>query len=113
MNGMTTQLNLQADEPGTFHGLSSHYNGDGFSDMHFDVRAVPAEEFAAWIDATRNNGAILDAASYTALAKQSANIQPFTYRSIDPGMFQKIVTQLLPPGPGPETPETGAPRTEK
>jgi Cytochrome C oxidase subunit II, periplasmic domain len=31
MNGMTTQLNLQADSPGTFRGLSSHYSGDGFS----------------------------------------------------------------------------------
>ncbi len=73
MNGMTTQLNLQADAPGTFRGLSSHYSGDGFSDMHFDVRAVPAEQFAAWIEATRNTGPTLDAASYAALAKQSLN----------------------------------------
>ena len=35
MNGMTTQLNLQADAPGTFHGLSSHYSGDGFSGHAF------------------------------------------------------------------------------
>jgi len=48
MNGMTTQLYLQADAPGTFPGLSSHFNGDGFPDMHFDVRAVPADQFAAW-----------------------------------------------------------------
>src|ERR1700737_85402 len=53
MNGMRTQLNLRADAPGTFHGLSSNYSGDGFSDMHFDVEAVQAERFAAWIDATR------------------------------------------------------------
>ena len=53
MNGMTTQLNLQADAPGTFPGLSSHYSGDGFSDMHFDVEAVPADHFSAWVDATR------------------------------------------------------------
>src|ERR1700732_1303785 len=56
MNGMTTQLNLRADSPGTFHGLSSHYSGDGFSDMHFDVQAVPADRFATWIEATRNGG---------------------------------------------------------
>ena len=73
MNGMTTQLNLRADAPGTFLGLSSHYSGDGFSDMHFDVQAVPAERFAAWIDATRNTGPTLDAASYAALARQSMN----------------------------------------
>ncbi len=33
MNGMTMQLNLRADAPGTFRGLSSHYSGDGFSDL--------------------------------------------------------------------------------
>ena len=62
MNGMTTQLNLRADTPGTFHGLSSHYSGDGFSDMHFDVRALPPEQFTAWIEATRKAGPTLDRA---------------------------------------------------
>src|SRR5579862_2824505 len=76
MNGMRTQLNLQADEPGTFHGLSSHYSGDGFSDMHFDVRAMPPAQFAAWVERTRNTGLILDAASYAALAQQSVNTSP-------------------------------------
>src|SRR5438132_414944 len=54
MNGMTMQLNLRADALGTFRGLSSHYSGDGFSDMHFDVHAVSPEQFAAWIERTRN-----------------------------------------------------------
>jgi cytochrome o ubiquinol oxidase subunit II len=104
MNGMTTQLNLRADAPGTFRGLSSHYSGDGFSDMHFDVQAVPAERFAAWIAATRNaGGPTLDAGSYAALARQSMNIHPFTFGAADPGLFQQIVTQKLPPGPGPQT----------
>src|ERR1700686_3522208 len=52
MNRMTTQLYLQADAPGTFRGQSSHYSGDGFSDMHFEGRALPANQFAAWIEAT-------------------------------------------------------------
>ena len=25
---------------------------------------------------------------------------PFTYRDVDPELFQNIVTQALPPGPG-------------
>ena len=41
MNGMTTQLNLQADTAGIFHGLSAQFSGDGFSDMHFEVQARP------------------------------------------------------------------------
>ena len=101
MNGMTTQLNLQADAPGTFRGLSSHYSGDGFSGMHFEVQAVPAAEFAAWVEATRNKGPILDAASYVALSKQSLNTAPFTYGSADPKLFQQIVIAAAAAGAGP------------
>src|ERR1700730_392427 len=103
MNGMTMQLNLRADAPGTFRGLSSHYSGDGFSDMHFDVHAVSPEQFAAWIERTRSTGPTLDPASYAELAKQSMNVSPFTFRAADPALFQQIVAQQLPPGPGPRT----------
>jgi cytochrome o ubiquinol oxidase subunit 2 len=112
MNGMTTQLNLQADAPGTFHGISSHYSGDGFSDMHFDVRAVPPEQFAAWIGAARDAGPTLDPGSYIALARQSKNVSPFTLRVADPDLFQKITAQKLPPGPGPAIGQPNSPRTE-
>ena len=42
MNGMRTQLNLQANAPGSYFGTSAHFSGDGFSDMQFTVDAVPA-----------------------------------------------------------------------
>src|SRR6266849_6877339 len=115
MNGMATRLNLRADAPGTFKGLSAHYSGDGFSDIHFDVRAVPPEQFAAWIERTRNTGPTLDARSYTALARPSMNTSPVTFSAADPELFQEIVTQKLPPGPGPQTgrPDPSvSPRTE-
>ena len=57
MNGMTTQLHLQADQPGTFHGLSAQFSGDGFPDMHFEVRAGGARtQFAAWVEARAELG---------------------------------------------------------
>jgi cytochrome o ubiquinol oxidase subunit 2 len=115
MNGMTTQLNLQADAPGTFHGLSSHFSGDGFPGMYFDVHAVPAEQFATWVETTRASGPTLDAASYATLSRQSMNISPFTYRAAAPDLFQQIATQMLPPGAGPQTGRPNpnvSPRTE-
>jgi cytochrome o ubiquinol oxidase subunit II len=115
MNGMTTQLNLQSDVPGSFHGLSSHYSGDGFSDMNFNVQAVPAAQFTDWVEATRGKGQALDPGNYAELVKQSIRVAPFTYRHVDPQLFQMIVTQRLPPGPGPETgrpDQTVTPRTE-
>jgi cytochrome o ubiquinol oxidase subunit 2 len=115
MNGMRTQLNLLVDAPGTFLGLSSQYSGDGFANMHFDVRALPAEEFNAWIEAARAKGPTLNPETYRALTRQSTNIPPFTYSTVEPQLFQKIVTQKLPPGPGPQTGRphpSVSPRTE-
>jgi cytochrome o ubiquinol oxidase subunit 2 len=101
MNGMRTQLNLQADRPGVFHGLSSHFSGNGFADMHFKAEAVPTDRFDAWANETRANGPVLNTQSYTDLARQSTENAPFTYRDVEPDLFQKIVLQVLPPGPGP------------
>ncbi len=95
MNGMRTRLNLIANKPGTFAGLSSHYSGDGFSTMHFDVEALPAGRFSDWVNATRGSGPTLTGQSYEDLAKQSLSVAPFTYRDVEPELFQKIVTQAV------------------
>jgi len=102
MNGMAVDLNLQADQPGPLWGLSTHFSGDGFSDMHFGVRALDAAGFAAWVEGVRKDGPALDAASYAELAKQSINVSPYTFRDADPGLFAKIVSQELAPAPGPK-----------
>jgi len=101
MYGMTTQLNLQADQPGVYPGLSAQFSGDGFSDMAFDLRAVTADEFSAWATATSASGPVLDEAGYRNLLRQSQNVKPYTYRSVEPGLFDAIVMQRLPPGDGP------------
>ena len=103
MNGMTSTLNLISDNPGTYYGQSSHYSGDGFSDMNFQVHALPADQFANWVTTTRAaGGPVLDAASYATLSKQSSHVAPFTYHDADPTIFAKIVTQQIPPAPGPQ-----------
>src|SRR6201999_1998805 len=48
MNGMVNRLELRADEVGTYQGLSSHFSGDGFPDMLFDVHVVSQNEFNDW-----------------------------------------------------------------
>jgi cytochrome o ubiquinol oxidase subunit 2 len=103
MHGMVTQLNLQADRAGEFYGESAQFSGDGFSDMHFVLRAVPPAAFSRWVEAARGGGPRLDRSAYDVLAVQSRNLAPATWRSIDPQLFQAIVTQQLPPGPGPQS----------
>jgi cytochrome o ubiquinol oxidase subunit 2 len=101
MNRMVTHLNVQADRSGTFYGQSAQFSGDGFSDMHFLVRAVPDREFANWVDTARRDGPSLDRVRYSQLAEQSRNVAPFTYRNIDPDLFDAIVNHSIPPAPGP------------
>jgi cytochrome o ubiquinol oxidase subunit II len=109
MNGMVTQLHLQADHVGEYYGQSAQFSGDGFSDMHFTVRALPAGEFAQWLDAARNAGSTLDRNGYIALSQESQNVRPFTYRTVEPGLFDAIATLQIPPGPGPSAAGGGIP----
>jgi len=94
MAGMVTRLYLQADHAGTFRGMSSNYSGAGFSDMVFNVNAVPADKFAQWMAATRASGPTLDAQSYAELAKPSQAVTPFTYRAVAPDLFNGILSNV-------------------
>ena len=112
MNGMTTQLHLQADREGDFYGRSTMFSGDGFPGMEFTLHAVSSDAFENWTRGVRGTGPTLDTNSYAELAKQSINVKPFTYGAIDPDLFQAIVTQAVPPAPGPHggepTPDVSA-----
>ncbi|MBV8912948.1 MAG: ubiquinol oxidase subunit II [Acetobacteraceae bacterium] len=108
MNGMTTQMNLLADHPGTYMGRSAMFSGDGFSDMSFTVRAVPQGEFDQWVTGARGNGPTLDEAAYGELAKPGLTAKPFTYRGVAPGLFTAITNQHIPPAPGPANGPGGA-----
>ncbi len=101
MNGMVTQLWLQADGPGEFPGLSAQFSGDGFADMGFTVHAVPQQGFEDWLSKVRNAGPHLDPQSYEKLAVQSSVAKPFTYGAVEPALFHAVASQQLPPGPGP------------
>jgi cytochrome o ubiquinol oxidase subunit 2 len=108
MNGHATRLHLQADDPGTYYGRSAHFSGDGFSDMEFQVRALPAPEFEAWVAATRASGRSLDAAAYAKLMTQSVEPRPLVFGAVEEGLFHHIVHQKIPPAPGPALEGGGA-----
>src|ERR1700677_330018 len=97
MAGMTTRLHLQADYPGTYRGFSAQFSGDGFADMHFEADAVTGDKFAQWFYSVRSAGPGLDAQTYADLAKPSAAVAPFTYRSVSPGLFDSILASEMRP----------------
>ena len=104
MPGMTTHLNLLADKPGEYPGLSANFSGDGFADMRFTVKAVPAGDFAGWVAQVRGSGSALDIPGYAELAKPSQAVPPTTYRAVDPELFERIVDQTAL---DPEKPRAG------
>jgi cytochrome o ubiquinol oxidase subunit II len=97
MPGMVTQLYLKADHKGEYHGLSTQLSGDGFSGMHFVVRAVSRAEFDSWIAQARGSACRLNRSGYIGLLRESRNVRPFAYRSVAPGLFVRIVAGEISP----------------
>jgi cytochrome o ubiquinol oxidase subunit 2 len=99
MSGMVTHLQLQADHPGSYRGLSAQFSGDGFADMRFVVDAMPAQQFEQWVASTRGNGPTLDPQSYADLAKPSEAVAPFTYGALSPDLFNSIMSSAMADDP--------------
>jgi cytochrome o ubiquinol oxidase subunit 2 len=95
MGGMTTHLNLLADKPGEYPGFSANFSGDGFSEMRFIVRSVPAGEFDAWLEQVRGGRSVLDDAAYAELAKPSKAVPPTTYHAVERKLFERILEQTV------------------
>jgi cytochrome o ubiquinol oxidase subunit 2 len=90
MPGMTTQLNLLADQPGSYPGLSAQFSGPGFSDMHFKVRAESSNDFTMWVDQTRGKGDPLDAPAVADLMHPTRGSAERTYGSVVDDPFESI-----------------------
>jgi cytochrome o ubiquinol oxidase subunit 2 len=99
MAGMISQVNLLADEPGTYAGLSAQFSGQGFSDMRFDVHALSTDDYAKWVADAKSTGAALDMNNYAELVKPSENVSPITYRSVESGLFNAIANGTAPQAP--------------
>lgn len=100
MPGMTSQLNLQADKPGKYLGLSAQFSGDGFPDMRFDSVAVPPDKFTSWAASVK--GAPLNRSAIDGLLRQTRAVKPYTYKGVDPAIFEAIATEKLI-GQGPQS----------
>lgn len=95
MAGMETQLNLIANEQGSFAGLSSNYSGAGFSDMHFNALATSQQGFDDWVKKAKASSINLDAQSYHALTVPSEKTPVAYYASVKPDLFHDIIHQYM------------------
>lgn len=95
MAGMDTQLNLIANEPGTYAGLSTNYSGAGFSDMHFNAIATSQQGFSDWINKAKASSVNLDVQAYHTLAQPSEKQPVAYYAAVKPGLFNNIIQQYM------------------
>ena len=96
MAGMTTELNLMADQTGDFPGISAQFSGDGFSKMRFAARVLTPEDFNAWVATARKGGGELDAARFAALETPSQADAPITFGAVTPDLFNTILAGSAP-----------------
>jgi len=107
MNGMVTELNLQADRTGRYPGLSAQFSGDGFAGMSFDTEVTSGSSFDQFIEQARAAPAKLDDTTYKSLARPSEGDPVQLFSNVSDGLFENIASRRLPPGEGPTS--TGRP----
>jgi cytochrome o ubiquinol oxidase subunit 2 len=90
MAGMTTQLNLQADQAGSYPGISAQFSGPGFSDMRFTLVADSSEKFASWVAEVRTRGGVLDSATFARLARPTRGGSDLTYGTLADDPFDMV-----------------------
>src|SRR5277367_4682675 len=96
MPNMVTRLNLEADQPGTFEGLSAQFSGDGFSDMRFDLVAMESKAFKDWVNTTKAQGGVLDADTFEELVKPAKADGVQTYAQVSEGLFDSVSSAMSP-----------------
>lgn len=95
MAGMRTRLHLIANHPGTYVGLNTQFNGDGFSDMHFSVHVVDKEKFADWLSQIKQSGVPLTDAVYKSLLTPTIANKPAFFNDVGPHLFENIINTYM------------------
>jgi len=98
MSGMTTRLNLEAAQPGSFHGSSANISGSGFAAMNFIAEASTPQDFDNWVATTKSVPSDLSLASYVALARPTVLEKPQNYSAYEPGLYNDIIAKYNNPG---------------
>ena len=91
MAGMTTELNLQANETGRFRGRNTQYSGDGFAMQFFEAVAMTEEEFDQWVTNARSQPNPLSNTAYEQLAEPSIDHGVEYFSTVQPGLFEQIL----------------------
>lgn len=97
MSGMSTHLNLIADEAGSYNGSSANISGKGFAGMKFTAQATSQGEFDRWVNTARESPHALNGETYAQLAKQSINDPVAYFSTVENYFYESVVTKFMLP----------------
>ena len=95
MAGMRTRLHLLANEPGVYDGLNTQYNGDGFSDMHFEVHVVEPQALQKWFTEVKQSPYRLTNTTYSQLLSPSIADKPKLFSGVQNDLFDKVIMTYM------------------
>lgn len=100
MAGMQTRLNLIANEPGTYDGISANYSGAGFSGMKFKAIATPdSATFDEWVATAKQSPNVMDdMTAFEKLAAPSEYNKVEYFSSVKPDLFKDVINKFMAHG---------------
>lgn len=94
MNGMSSQLNLMADETGTFPGYNTNINGEGYAKMTFNVYSKTTKDFNSWVATAQKSQKMMDVSTLKEISKPGT-MNETTYMLMDNKLYEKVVMKYM------------------
>ncbi|UVK76626.1 MAG: cytochrome bo3 ubiquinol oxidase subunit 2 [Sodalis sp. Fle] len=100
MAGMHSTLNLIANEPGNYKGISSNFSGRGFPGMKFTAIATQNKaEFDKWIQTIKSSpNQLNNMTAYEQLATPSEYHPVKYFSNVKPDIFHNIIDKFMSKG---------------
>ncbi|MDA9208527.1 COX aromatic rich motif-containing protein, partial [Octadecabacter sp.] len=76
-------------------GFASHYSGDGFSQMRFDVHALNHDGFEDWIANARATPQMLDRETFVELDAPSKGHPVTFYSAVEDDIWERILNMCV------------------
>jgi len=97
MAGMRTKIHMIANQQGDYHGMSTNFSGDGFSNMKFIARASSKKQFNEWVKKVKRSPKKLTIAEYKQLAKDSEDNPVSYYSATAKHLFNDVILKYINP----------------
>jgi cytochrome o ubiquinol oxidase subunit 2 len=95
MAGMQTHVNLVADTPGAYDGMSANFSGPGFSDMKFVAKVTSQADFDAWVKTAQVSKRALTFDAYNELAKPTEKTPVAYFSNVEPLLYATVLDKYM------------------